>query len=112
MALWWRLMRRQQLEALRGDDDDARRVSGCGSARTRAVAEKPLADANAAKHRPDAVVKWHDTGRRVALPWPAPGHIDYLVASFAFARDPAGGLPRQPRCHRRVDSRSFLHHQP
>ena len=81
-------MRRQQLEAFRGNDDDERRVSGCGSARTRAVAEKPLADANAAKHRPDAVVKWHVAGGMAALPWPAPGRIDCLAASPALAGCP------------------------
>ncbi|MNP29091.1 hypothetical protein D3C76_1221000 [compost metagenome] len=95
MALCRRLMRRQQLEVFRGDDDDKRRVSGCGSVCTNAVAEKPLADTDAAKHRPDAVVMWHDVGRLVALPWPAPGRTDHLAASFAFARDPTGGFPRQ-----------------
>jgi hypothetical protein len=81
-------MRRQQLEDFWGDNDDERRVSGCGSACTSAFAEKPLAHTDAAKHRPDAVAVWHDAGGLVALPWPAIGRADYLAASPAFARDP------------------------
>ena len=74
-----------------GDEDDERRISGGGSACASAFAEKPLADADPAKCRPDAFVVRHGAGWLVALPWLALGRVDYLVAASA--------LPRYARRH-------------
>jgi hypothetical protein len=81
-------MRSQQLEDAWGDEDDEGRISGWGNACTSTFAEKPLADADLAKHRPDALAVRHGIGWLVALPWPAIGRADYLAAAPALAHSP------------------------